>query len=80
MRREIRQRIYGEQIDPGGGAGKAIRTPAAHRRAELLRKAQQAEVIDVHLGARGIDARTVADDDGRLRIEFNPSRPRAQAV
>lgn len=27
---------------------------------------------DVH------DARTVADDDGRLRIEFNPSRPRAR--
>ena len=56
VRREVAQRIDGQQIDPGGGTAHAISAAGAHGRAELLGQAQQPEVVDIHLGARGFNA------------------------
>jgi hypothetical protein len=54
--REVGERVDRKQVHPGHGAGEAVGAARAHRRAELLREAQQAEVVDVHLRARRLDA------------------------
>ena len=69
VRRKVRQRENGEEIDPGDRARLAVGAARAHRRREFLGEPQQAEIIDVHLGARRLDAvaapRCRNCDDGR---------------
>jgi hypothetical protein len=66
VRREIGERVDRQQVHPGSRARDAVGAARAHRRAEVLRQAQQAEVVDVHLGARRLDA--VAAGNARVAM------------
>ena len=68
VRREIGVRIDGQQVDPRHRAGLAIRAARAHGRAELLREAQQAEVVHVHLRARGFHSLAVGDAEAAVHL------------
>ena len=66
MRREIGERVDRQHIHPGCRARQAVGAARAHGGAEFLRQAQQPEVVDVHLGAGGLDARPVADAESAV--------------
>ena len=57
LRRQRRQRIDRQQVDPRGRSPVLPSARAgAHRRAERLRQTQQPEIIHLHFGARGFGA------------------------
>ena len=52
----VGKRVDRQQVDPGGRRHRALGGARAHRGAERLREAQQAEIVHLHLGARGLGA------------------------
>ena len=68
VRREIGVRIDRQQVDPCHCAGLAVGAARAHGGAELLREAQQAEVVHVHLRARGFHALPVGDAEAAVHL------------
>ena len=68
MRREIGERVDREQVDPGRRVRRAVGRAALQRRAELLRQAQQAEVVDVHLRLGDVGAAPRGDAEGAVDL------------
>ena len=68
VRRVVRERVDREQVDPRRGVRRAVGRAALQRRAELLRQAQQAEVVDVHLGLGDVGAAPRGDAEGAVHL------------
>eukprot|EP01136_Pigoraptor_vietnamica_P035479 Opistho-1_new@100762 len=68
VRREVAQRVDRQQVDPRRRARGAVDRAALERGAELLRQAQQAEVVDVHLGLGHVGATARSDAEGAVHL------------